>query len=160
MKTLHGPIARNNRHIYLAYIEFLNGVDARAITIGDPASLNSHIQDDSFQDFLAKRVTFIPRGPAATSFGLLKTFFRTAVLGRFDVVHFYSLYSFIPLPIDLRLMPGLQGWANADVPLLRAIDRLQGGSVRVFLHFQGCDLRTPAQYDGLYAGVDTMPHVP
>lgn len=158
MRILHGPLGRNNRHIYLAFIEWRHGLDSHAVAIGSPATINAHLYSEEFSDFLRTRVTFVAPGALTTPLGLLRALARIVTRGEFSTLHLYSLYSYLPVPVDLPRIPPLQGIANLDLSLLRWVDHVRGRSTDVFLHFQGCDVRTPAQYAGLYGAIETPCH--
>lgn len=158
MKVLHGPLARNNKHVYLAYIEFLHGVDASAIALGDRASSNFHLSSPQFEDFLRTRVRFVPRRALGMATGLLGALGDVILRHEYDTLHLYSLYSYLPVPIDFQRGAWTQPYANLDMALMRQIDRWRGAQRSVYLHFQGCDLRTPAEYEGAFPAPETPCH--
>lgn len=149
-KVLHGPFSRNNRHLQLAYIEWLNGLESYCLFVGNP-EIDLENQNDEFKRFLRENVIRVSRGIGGY-LKLIGIYLRILIGCEYQKIHFYAGYSFLPIKLSFRAFPWLQKIAHLDAALLASVYRWRKKPLGIYVHFQGCEFRTPQQYNFVLEG--------
>ncbi len=149
-RVLHGPFSRNRRHLLIAYSEWLHGVDAHCLFMV-PEAFDLQDEPDPFRRFFRENVTCL-RNDARGWLSLAWIYLKLLFACDYCKIHFYAGYSFLPVKLSMRRLPWLQRIAHYDVNLLRWVYRIRGKPLDVYVHFQGCEFRTPRQYNFVLEG--------
>lgn len=149
-KVLHGPFSRNNRHLQVAYIEWLNGMQSYCLLVGKPA-IDLENGNDEFERFLRENVIRISRSIGGY-LKLIGIYLRILIGCEYQKIHFYAGYSFLPIKLSFLAFPWLQKIAHLDAALLASVYRWRNKPLGIYVHFQGCEFRTPQQYNFVLEG--------